>query len=198
MKRGLICNEEILKSFRKTFWLWEWWRDPCEWILKSLQAAHCLAWFSWTSPSLTSRRGRLQSPFPNSGLWIHKGLLAASRRNEYQVYTGWLFCWQKSWGPLVKKELEVRIFFLKVSFSYTSVMYYWYFYYQYFQGQKLFLYKSLAAVSSCNSSGCPNMVTATKGPIKSLIAERNTVNFTTDTLNSEEGLEWSYQCFPPI
>lgn len=74
--------------------------------------------------------------------------------------------------------------------------------YQYFQGQKLFLYKSLAAVPSSNSSGCPNTVstpcTATKGSIKPFIAERNPVNFTTDTLNSEGGLAWSYQCFPPI
>lgn len=74
--------------------------------------------------------------------------------------------------------------------------------YQYFQGQKLFLYKSLAAVPSSNSSGCPNTVstpcTATKGSIKPFIAERNPVNFTTDTLNSEGGLAWSYQYFPPI
>lgn len=146
------------------------------------------------------RRGRLKSPFPDSGLWIHTGLLAASRRNECQVYTGWLLCWQRSPGDhWSKKELKVMtLFFLR----FPSAIHLWCWDYQHFQGNKLFLYKSLAAIPSCNTSGCPNTVTtpckATKGPIKPFIAERNLVNFTTDTLNSEEGTSTELPVFPSL
>lgn len=85
--------------------------DACDWIFE--EPACCtlcgMVQLDLTQPRI--RRGRLKSPFPNSGLWIHKGLLAASRRNECQIYTGWLFCWQKPWGPLVRKELKVMTHF---------------------------------------------------------------------------------------
>lgn len=123
-------------------------------------------------------------------------------------------CFQEKWMPglhrlavLLAKALGTTgqkrtesydSFFLR----FPSSIHLWCWDYQRFQGQKLFLYKSLAAIPSSNSSGCPNTVTtpctATKGPVKPFIAEKTLVNFTTDTLNSEGGLAWSYQSFLPI
>lgn len=56
--------------------------DACDWIFEEPTCCTLcgMVQLDLTQPRI--RRGRLKSPFPNSGLWIHKGLLAASRRNE--------------------------------------------------------------------------------------------------------------------
>lgn len=82
----------------------------------------------------------------------------------------------KALGTTGQKRTEsYDSFFLR----FPSSIHLWCWDYQSFQGQKLFLYKSLAPIPSSNSSGCPNMATtphtATKGPIKPFIAEKTLV-----------------------
>lgn len=62
--------------------------DACRWTFP--KPASCtlsgVVQLDLTQPR--SGRGGLKLEFSNSGLWIHKGLLTASRRNKCQGYTG--------------------------------------------------------------------------------------------------------------